>query len=135
MPQLAAVALVFAGSSGCLAVALGAWSAHGLADRLPADALGWLRTGLDYQMWHALALLAVAALARAKPPQRALGIAAGGFALGTLLFSGSLYLLAFTGSRGFAQFAPPGGLALLVGWAALAWHGVGCMARRPPMRE
>ena len=74
-------AILFAALSGCLAVALGAWAAHGLDGRLPAQAMGWLRTGLDYQTWHAAALLAVAALARGGPAPAALRLAALGLAI------------------------------------------------------
>ena len=67
-------------------------------------------------------LLAVAALIRGAAP--ALRLAGGAFLLGILLFSGSLYLLAFSGWRGFAWITPMGGMALLAGWGLLLWHGV-----------
>ena len=116
--------LAAAGLSGLIAVAVGAFAAHGLAGRLDTASLGWIETGARYQMYHALALLAVALLAR-EPDGRArsLAVAGGSFAVGTLLFCGSLYLLALTGFRPFAWLTPLGGLTFLVGWAALAWHG------------
>ena len=109
-------------ANGLMAVAMGAFAAHGLKDRLPGEALGWIRTAVDYQMWHGLSLLAVAALIRGAAP--ALRLAGGAFLLGILLFSGSLYLLAFSGWRGFAWITPMGGMALLAGWGLLLWHGV-----------
>lgn len=129
------VAILFAAVSGFVAVALGAWTAHGLDGRLPAQAMGWLRTGLDYQSWHAAALLAVAALARGTRPPPALRLAALGFAAGTVLFCGSLYLMASTGERWPARVTPFGGLAFLAGWAALGWYGVAVWARRPSHAE
>jgi len=121
-------ALAFAAASGFLAVALGAWAAHGLEARLGPQGLAWVRTGLDYQGWHAAALLAVAALAERRPgrlPGRLPVWAALAFAAGTVLFSGSLYLLAFTGMRGFAHATPFGGLAFLAGWGLLLAHALG----------
>ena len=111
--------------SGALAVALGAFAAHGLRSRLSADALATFETGARYQMYHALALLAVAwASARWPGPwARAAGWL---FVAGTLLFSGSLYLLAVTGVRGLGAITPFGGLAFILGWLALvcaAWIG------------
>ena len=115
-------ALIFGASAGLLAVALGAFAAHGLEKRLDAKALDWIETGVRYQMWHALALLASAALMTAKPGP-GLAVAAIAWAVGIVLFSGALYALALTGVRTFAHIAPLGGISFLVGWAALIWHG------------
>jgi uncharacterized membrane protein YgdD (TMEM256/DUF423 family) len=106
--------------SGALAVALGAFAAHGLRARLSADALATFETGARYHMYHALALLAVAwASGRWPGPwARAAGWL---FVAGTVLFSGSLYLLAVTGVRGLGAITPFGGLAFILGWLALAW--------------
>ena len=109
--------------NGLISVAMGAFAAHGLKDRLPAEALDWVRTGSAYEMWHALALVGVAIVGTGKTG-RALCLAGGAFLLGCILFSGSLYLLALTGIRGFAFITPIGGVAFLVGWAALAWHAI-----------
>jgi uncharacterized membrane protein YgdD (TMEM256/DUF423 family) len=106
-----------------IAVAMGAFAAHGLKDRLSAEALDWIRTGSSYQMWHGLALVAVAALQRAGA-NATLRIAGGALLAGCVLFSGSLYLLALSGWHGFAVVTPLGGVAFLIGWAALAWHGI-----------
>lgn len=107
------------GINGLVAVAMGAFAAHGLKDRLPPEALDWVRTGSTYEMWHALALIGVALLA-ARGSGRALCLAGGSFLVGCILFSGSLYLLALTGIRVFAFVTPCGGVAFLIGWAALA---------------
>src|SRR5262249_47535478 len=115
--------LAAAAANGLIAVAMGAFAAHGLKDRLSADALGWVKTGADYEMAHSLALLAIAALGRGAVTG-ALKAAATAFLVGILLFSGSLYLLAIAGWRGFAWITPLGGVALLVGWALLLWQGV-----------
>ncbi|MDP6342930.1 MAG: DUF423 domain-containing protein [Alphaproteobacteria bacterium] len=116
------LAICFAGISGFLAVFLAAGAAHDLQELLDAKALERIDTGVRYQIWHALAILAAAALA-VRGVSRALRLAAGAFAVGTLLFSGGLYLLAFTGLTPFGWLAPVGGLAFMVGWAALFWHG------------
>lgn len=107
--------------AGFLAVALGAFGAHALKDRLPAGDLVIFETAVRYQMYHALALLLLAALLIRSPS--ASGILSGwGFSLGILVFSGSLYLMLFTGHRWLGAVTPIGGVAFLVGWLALAWH-------------
>ena len=113
-------ALLVAAVAGFLAVGLGAFAAHGLRNVLSAEYLTVFQTGVHYQMVHALALLAVAMLL-AKNPARSLRIAAWGFTLGILLFSGSLYALTLSGVRSLGMITPFGGVAFLVGWAALAW--------------
>jgi len=109
--------------NGLVSVAMGAFAAHGLKDRLPAEALEWVRTGSTYEMWHALASIGVALLAL-RGMSRALELAGWSFLAGCVLFSGSLYLLALIGWRGFAFVTPLGGFAFLIGWAALAWHAI-----------
>ena len=107
-------------ASAFIAVALGAFAAHGLKARLGADLLATFEVGVRYHMFHALALLAVAWACTRWPGAPVL--AAGWlFVAGTLLFSGSLYALALTGLRGLGIITPFGGLALLAGWACLAW--------------
>jgi uncharacterized membrane protein YgdD (TMEM256/DUF423 family) len=110
-------------ANGLVAVAMGAFAAHGLKNVISDEALGWVHTGAEYEMYHALALLGLAALGR-HAAGRAGTVAGVAFLAGVILFSGSLYLLAFTGWRGFAFVTPVGGTALLLGWAALAWHGL-----------
>ncbi len=106
--------------SGGLAVAAGAFGAHALRVRLAADLLAVWKTGAEYQLAHALALLATGLLA-ARAPGAATAAAGWLFLAGTLLFSGSLYALALTGIRGLGAVTPIGGVAFLGGWAALAW--------------
>lgn len=107
-------------ASGLLAVGLGAFGAHALKDRLPADLLQAFETGARYQMYHALALLGAAGWSS----RRGARLAAVAFAAGTVLFSGSLYLLALTGIRGWGVLTPFGGVAFLLGWGGLAWAAV-----------
>ncbi|HYD98553.1 MAG TPA: DUF423 domain-containing protein [Alphaproteobacteria bacterium] len=114
-------AQIFAGLSGALAVALGAWAAHGLEARFGVRAAELVRLGSQYQLVHALALLAALALAGQGAGRRAARVAAGGFMLGSVLFCGALYALAFGLPRGFGAVAPLGGLAFIAGWLALAF--------------
>ena len=106
--------------SAGLAVALGAFAAHGLRARLSPEALQAFETGARYHMYHALALLAVA-WAVTRWPGTAVSVAGWLFIAGTLLFSGSLYLLAITGVRMLGAITPVGGFAFILGWLALAW--------------
>jgi uncharacterized membrane protein YgdD (TMEM256/DUF423 family) len=105
--------------SAFLAVALGAFAAHGLKARLAPELLATFETGARYQMYHALALLG-AAWAYTRWPGAL--VSAGGwlFVAGTLFFSGSLYVLALTGVRWLGAITPLGGLAFLAGWLCLA---------------
>lgn len=111
--------LAAGGIAGFLAVAAGAFAAHGLRPHLAPDALALFETAARYQMYHALALLAVALLA-GRARARALTVAGTAFLAGIVLFSGSLYALALTGWHSLGAVTPFGGLAFLVGWAALA---------------
>lgn len=115
--------LVVAAVAGFLGVALGAFGAHGLdtmlkdvenRDRLMEN----FETGARYHMYHALALIGVALAAGSS--RRAVSIAGWSFVVGILVFSGSLYVLALTGQRWLGMITPIGGVAFLVGWAALA---------------
>ncbi|MGH6875774.1 MAG: DUF423 domain-containing protein [Rhizomicrobium sp.] len=109
--------LLVAALNGFVAVAAGAFGAHGLQGRLDAHALATFETGARYQMYHALAM-GVAVLAANTGTAR---LACALFLAGIVLFSGSLYLLALTGMRVFGFVTPFGGLAFLAGWATLAW--------------
>lgn len=111
-----AVAAVF----GLLAVMAGAAGTHALRDALDAGALRTFETAARFQMYHALALLAVGILAMRRQT-RALTISAALFAIGALLFSGSLYILALSGIGIFGAVAPIGGVCLMAGWATLAF--------------
>jgi uncharacterized membrane protein YgdD (TMEM256/DUF423 family) len=111
--------LLLGGASGFMAVATGAFAAHGLRERLTPEMLGVFETGARYQMYHALALVLVGLLT-SRAPSGLLAASGWSFAAGTLLFSGSLYLLALTGVRTFGAITPFGGLCFLAGWALLA---------------
>ena len=108
--------LVAAAVNGLLGVGLGAYAAHGLT--APAERVEIFRTAVNYQMWHALALLGVALL-RARRPALGVDVAGGLFLVGIVLFSGSLYAIGITGSAPLRGAAPLGGVALMLGWAAL----------------
>ncbi|EXF92017.1 membrane protein [Pseudomonas fluorescens HK44] len=116
--------LMLAAFFGFTGVGLGAFAAHGLKDRLSAEYLAIFHTGVTYQLVHTLALLGVALLA-AQIPGRLIIWAGVSFAIGILLFSGSLYLLTLTGVSKLGIVTPFGGLAFLVGWLCLgiaAWR-------------
>ena len=106
--------------SAVVAVALGAFGAHGLRARLGPDLLATFEIGVRYQMYHALALLAVG-LALSRWPSSASVLAGWLFVAGTLIFSGSLYVLALSGLRWLGAITPIGGAAFIVGWIVLAW--------------
>ncbi len=112
--------LLMGAISGAVAVAAGAFGAHALKARLAADLLAIWQTGAQYQLAHALALLAAGLLA-GRAPGAASASAGWLFLAGTVLFSGSLYALALSGVRALGAVTPLGGVAFLGGWAALAW--------------
>ena len=115
-----------AAANGFLAVALGAYAAHGLGGRAEAELVGWVEVGADYGLAHALALLGVGLLAgRTARPGLTLRLAGWGFLAGTLLFSGALYVMGVTGSRALGPIVPVGGLLYLAGWVALFGYGLG----------
>ncbi len=118
-PRAAGPLLVIACVHAGCAVALGAFAAHALAGRLSPDLLQVFETAARYQMYHALAIaLAVVAGDRLVSPVWA-ARAGWAFAVGALLFSGSLYLLALTGARWLGAITPFGGVAFLAGWVFL----------------
>jgi uncharacterized membrane protein YgdD (TMEM256/DUF423 family) len=105
--------------SGFIGVAAGAFGAHALRARVAPDLLAVFETGARYQMYHALALFAVAWVStRAATPMAAW--AGWLFVAGTVLFSGSLYALALSGVRGLGAVTPLGGVCFLAGWVCLA---------------
>ncbi len=104
--------------SGGLAVALGAFGAHALKNRLDPQALATFEVGVRYQMYHALALLAVGLLA-ARRESRVLGASGVLFVTGTVLFSGSLYALSLSGATWLGAITPFGGVAFLTAWGCL----------------
>jgi uncharacterized membrane protein YgdD (TMEM256/DUF423 family) len=115
--------LVGSGVHGAMAVAFGAWAAHGAAAVLDEAAIDWVRTGSAYQLWHAIALLALAA-ARALRPGRLLGAAGVAFCLGALGFSCSLYGLALGGPYWLVYVTPLGGSLLILGWLLVLVAGL-----------
>lgn len=121
--MLAPLFLILAALSGLSAVMLGAFAAHGLKARLSESALSAFETGVQYQMYHALALLGVLALMRWLGPTLSLQVAGWAFVAGIVLFSGSLYGLALGGPRWLGPVTPLGGLLFMVGWAALVIVG------------
>lgn len=111
---------------GFLAVGMGAFGAHSLKAKL--DHLGTAanyQTAVQYHMYHALAVLAVGLLALSGRMGIPLSVAGWGFVSGVLIFSGSLYILALTGQKWLGAITPIGGVAMLIGWAALAVAGAG----------
>ncbi|MGE3508632.1 MAG: DUF423 domain-containing protein [Vicinamibacterales bacterium] len=105
--------------AGVVGVALGAFGAHGLRSRLTPEMLAVFETGVRYQLYHALALVALGAVSPMLGG-RLPTIAGWAFTAGILLFSGSLYLLALTDIRILGAITPLGGVAFLIGWACVA---------------
>lgn len=111
---------------GFIAVACGAFGAHALKARLDDRLLQIWHTGAQYNMAHALALVALGSWLSANPGQSGLwqGV---GFSIGTLIFSGSLYLLALTDIRWLGAITPIGGTLFLMGWLTWAWAAFGAL--------
>ncbi len=103
-----------------IAVALGAFGAHSLKSKISADMLVIFEIGVRYQIYHAFGLMAVA-WATTRWPEASLNAAGWCFIAGIIIFSGSLYLLSFTGIRWLGAITPIGGLLFLAGWAILIW--------------
>lgn len=103
------------------AVALGAFGAHALRATLSEQDLATFETGARYQMYHALALIAVAWAVGRWPGMTSITAAGWSFVVGIVVFSGSLYVLVLTGQRWLGAVTPLGGLAFLVGWILLLW--------------
>jgi uncharacterized membrane protein YgdD (TMEM256/DUF423 family) len=117
--------LFLGATSAGIAVAAGAFGAHALRARLAPELLAIFETGARYQMYHALALVALGA---SPLTGRLIDATRWCFVTGTLLFSGSLYLLALTGTRWWGAVTPLGGVAFLAGWGCLAYAAL----RRDP---
>jgi uncharacterized membrane protein YgdD (TMEM256/DUF423 family) len=122
------VFLAFAGLFGATAVAISAAAAHILVGRLEPDQLEWVKTASDYQMIHAVALLASAAMVNFSRFRVGVTLAGVCFIIGVVFFSGSLYAMVYSGHRAFAAVTPFGGFAFIVGWISLLWAGL----RRQP---
>lgn len=104
-----------------LAVALGAFGAHGLKSRVPADNLAWWQTAVDYHFWHALGLLAIGLLLLHMPTLSAARTSGWLMQAGILVFCGSLYAMTLGAPRWFGAITPIGGLLFIAAWGALAW--------------
>lgn len=103
---------------GFLGVALGAFGAHGLKTKISAEMLAVYETGVRYQMYHVAALLFIVCLAQSSKIQN-LSLSASFFLAGIVIFSGSLYILVFSGVKAWGAVTPVGGLCLLAGWTLL----------------
>ena len=112
-------AITLAAASGFIAVVLGAFGAHGLKKVLSAEMLAVYQTAVQYHFVHTLALLAVGMLMLGWQKTMALQVSAVAFAVGIVLFSGSLYLLAITQIKIFGPITPMGGIAFMIGWMSL----------------
>ncbi len=114
--------IAVASISGFLAVALGAFGAHGLKNRLSADMLAVWQTAVQYHFWHTLALLGIGILLAQHSLPSTKWLTASGwlFTVGILLFSGSLYVLCLSGVRWLGAITPIGGSLWLIAWACLA---------------
>lgn len=115
--------LIGAGVNGAMGVAMGAWAAHGAIAVLDPARIDWIKTGSSYQLWHAAALLGIAAL-YLRAPTRSLGLAGLCFCFGALAFSCSLYLLALSDWHWVIWLTPLGGAMMVAGWIVLILYGL-----------
>lgn len=111
--------LVLGGLNAFLAVAIGAFGAHGLKNKLTSDMLTIYQTGVHYHMFHALGLILIAILHDKFADASMISWSGWLIFIGIIFFSGSLYTLSITGIKGFGAVAPIGGLAFLIGWVLL----------------
>lgn len=128
---MARILLLLAAVSGFTGVALGAFAAHGLRGRLPEGMLSVFQTGVQYQLWHTAALIGVALLLLRQPESVLFKLSGGLFALGILLFSGSLYLMALAGLR-VGMVTPMGGVCFLGAWLCF---GIAAWSCQTPARR
>ncbi len=116
-------ALICGALFALLAVMAGALGAHGLRGVISERGLEVFQTAVTYQIYHSLALILISILPIAGLSRRLLGIAAGFFVAGVLLFSGSLYLLVLTDIRWVGPITPIGGIGFMVGWILVILAG------------
>jgi uncharacterized membrane protein YgdD (TMEM256/DUF423 family) len=121
MPSTAKLFLVLGSLAGAAGVILGAFGAHALKARLAPETLAVWQTAVQYHFWHALALVAIGAIAIHLPDSTPIKWAGWLMAAGIVLFSGSLYVLALTGTKWLGAITPVGGAAWIAGWGAFAW--------------
>ena len=113
--------IMLAGINGFLAVSIGAFAAHALRGKLTPEMLNTFQTGVQYHMYHALALFGIGVLMVNFPAANLLRISAYLMLAGIVLFSGSLYLLSISGIRWLGAITPLGGVCFLIAWALLIW--------------
>ena len=104
-----------------IAVMLGAFGAHGLKTKVTAEQLAWWHTGVDYHVYHALALLIIGTLIAAQPQLAIPKGSAWALQVGIVIFSGSLYAMTLGAPRWFGAITPIGGMAFIIGWLWLAY--------------
>lgn len=117
--SMAKTFLMIAAISGLLAVAIGAFGAHGLKSRLAEDLMAVYQTGVQYHFYHTLALFMVGLLLLQYPQLGLLKWSGGLLVVGMMLFSGSLYVLAISGVRWLGAITPIGGVAFIAAWLCL----------------
>ena len=123
MERVSGWMICFASLSGAVAVLIAAATAHEPPEYLSDDNLARIQTDVRYQIWHALVLLATAAIFSWRPADLLVG-AGVAFGVGSLLFCGGLYLLGFVGLASVTWMVLPGGLAFVTGWLLLALQGL-----------
>lgn len=117
--------LIVSALSGLITVAMGAFGAHGLKGKITPELLNAFQTGVQYQIYHTLALMLVLLFSLHFPDSKELRWTCFAFILGMILFSGSLYALALGGPRWLGPVTPLGGVSLMAGWVGLlvaAWR-------------
>jgi uncharacterized membrane protein YgdD (TMEM256/DUF423 family) len=113
--------LILGAINAFLCVAIGAFGAHGLKEKLPADMLAVYQTAVQYHFYHALGLVAVGLVLLHFPGSRPVAWSGWAMLAGMVLFCGSLYVLSLTGVRWLGAITPLGGVAFLLAWALLAY--------------
>ena len=116
--------IAMASISGFLAVAFGAFGAHALKNRLPPDLMDVWHTAVQYHFWHTLALLGIGILLSQNMNPKWLTISGWLFAVGIVIFSGSLYILCLSGIRWLGAITPIGGTLWLAAWACLCYSAI-----------
>jgi uncharacterized membrane protein YgdD (TMEM256/DUF423 family) len=120
LPTTAKVFLIIGAVNAFLAVLLGAFGAHALKARIPAELLASYHTGNQYHLYHALGLLLIGLIANHLPDSSLLKWSGWLMFCGIVFFSGSLYVLGVSGIRGFGAVTPFGGIMFILAWVLLA---------------